>query len=353
MPPTLSVIVPTLGRETLIATVKSLIEAAGSENVEIVVVGKIGDPDIEAELVKLVSLFPGLKHLPASFESGDSSNKKNEGFEQSGADIVAFVDDDVKVAGDWLLEIVAAFDDSVVGMVSGPSLVPDELPLMARLAGATLASKAAGYVAGRYGGAGGIRRIKWSGIIGCNMAFRREALEKAGRFNTAFWPGEEMLAAFRVAKLGYQIVFQPAASLHHYPRSSFKGFVRQIYGYGATRIRLIRAGTSLEPTTLIPAGLIIGLLVLGVGSFLSRWCAYALGLGSVLYALADLIVAIIKSLETKKASNLLVFFLIPIMHLSYGVAEWVEVFRPGKDLSVASRRDHGPRTTDHQDTEDR
>jgi hypothetical protein len=30
---------------------------------------------------------------------------------------------------------------------------------------------------------------------------------------------------------------------------------------------------------------------------------------------------------------MLVFFMIPIMHVSYGVAQWVEIMRPGCDLS--------------------
>ncbi|MBI2438317.1 MAG: glycosyltransferase, partial [Lentisphaerae bacterium] len=196
------------------------------------------------------------------------------------------------------------------------------------------ASKAAGYVAERYlAGDPQPRAIRWSGLIGCNMAYRRGVLERLDGFDPAFWPGEEMIAAFRATRLGYKLIFLPGAILYHYPRVSFGRFCRQIYTYGATRIRLIRAGVDVEPTTIIPAVGLLGLGVLGISALFCRCSGYLLLAGLVLYAFADLFFTLAKYRETRRKVDLLIFFLIPIMHTCYGLAEWVELFRPGRDFS--------------------
>lgn len=338
MKPSLAVVIATLGRDTLLPTLRSLLACRGGEGLEIVVVGTIADPAMAVELRQLVSAHANLTHLALAFSSGDSSNKKNAGFREATADIVAFIDDDVIVAGDWPDRVLEAFADPAVGMVSGPSLVPDDVPLMARLAGGALSSVAAGYVASRYVNDGrGPRRIRWSGIIGCNMAFRRRVLEEAGGFDPRFWPGEEMVVSSAVEKGGHAIVFAPDAWLFHYPRSSLLGFVKQIYKYGATRIRLIRQGVGFEPTTLLPAIIVVVFVVLGAGACFSRGVAQVLAAGLVAYFAAALVATIALVARTRRGVDLLVFFMIPVMHMSYGVAQWVEILRPGRDLSESKR----------------
>jgi len=334
MKPSLSVVIATLGRLTLLPTLRSLLSCRGAASLEIVVVGTIADRAMAEALQELMAVHANLTHLPLSFPTGDSSNKKNVGFRETSADVVAFIDDDVIVAPDWPERILEAFTRPEVGMVSGPSLVPDDVPLMGRLAGGALSSPAAGYVASRYLNDGrGPRRIRWSGIIGCNMAFRREALDRVGGFDPKFWPGEEMIVSAIVERLGYEIVFAPDAWLYHYPRSSLFGFIRQIYKYGATRIRLIRAGTGLEPTTLLPAVMVLALGALAVAAYFDRRAAYALVAMSAAYLLANVVVTALLFLRTRHLADLLVFFLIPVMHISYGIAQWVECAFPGRDLS--------------------
>lgn len=335
----LSVVIATLGRATLIPTLKSLLSCPDVALLEIIVVGTIADPETAEALRQLVASTPRLKHIPLSFATGDSSNKKNAGFQDSSGDIVAFIDDDVIVARDWPRRILEGFDDLEVGMVSGPSLVPDDLPLMPRLAGGALSSLAAGYVASRYLRNGrGPRRIRWSGIIGCNMAFRREAIERVGGFDARFWPGEEMVVSWAVARLGYEIVFAPDAWLYHYPRASFLGFAVQIYKYGATRIRLIRQGVDLEPTTILPAILLLSLVVLGIGACFSWVAAYALAAVVASYFLGAVVVTAVLVARTRRAVDLLVFFMIPVMHSSYAIAQWVELLLPDRDLSEKTGR---------------
>ncbi|MBI2441488.1 MAG: glycosyltransferase [Lentisphaerae bacterium] len=334
--PELAVVIPTIGRPILIQTLQSLIGADDFERLEIIVVGQLADAGVLAAVKGLCAEHKNIRHLDVAFAQGDSSRKKNAGWQAAKSDLVAFIDDDVVVARDWPENIRSAFQQAAVGLASGPALVPDELPLMARLAGSALASKAAGYVAQRYlAGDARPREIRWSGLIGCNMAYRREVLERLGGFDPHFWPGEEMIAAFRATRLGHKLVFQPGAILYHYPRGSFTRFCRQIFTYGATRIRLMRAGVDFEPTTIIPAIGLLGLLALGIVALFSSWGGYLLLISAVHYAVADLFFTLAKYRATRRSVDLLIFFIIPIMHACYGLAEWVELLRPGRDFSEA------------------
>lgn len=337
----LSVVIPTLGRPILIRTLQSLVRVDGFDRLDVIVAGQIMDAPVRNAVQNLSAQYPNIRYLEVSFPRGDSSEKKNAGWRAAKCDLIAFIDDDVVVAQNWPEKIRAPFQRPNVGLVSGPGLVPDDIALMARLAGNTLASKAAGYVADRYlTGNPEPREIRWSGLIGCNMAYRRSVLECLGGFDPAFWPGEEMIAAFQATRLGHKLIFQSDAILYHYPRSSFRRFCRQIYGYGATRIRLIRAGVDVEPTTIIPAVGVLALVVLGIAAVFCRWAGLLLLVGLALYALADLWVTLAKYRETRRWPDLLIFFLIPIMHASYGLAEWVELVRPGKDLSEPPLANH-------------
>ncbi len=332
--PILSIVIPTMGRPILLQTLNSLSACHDFDRTEVLVCGKIKDEAVLAGVQEILAAHPNVRHYPVSFEVGDSSEKKNYGAREARAAIVAFLDDDVKVAPHWPRKMLEPFEDSETQVVSGPSLVPEDVNLFARVAGVAMSSPAAGYVMHRY------RKddahafpIKWSKIIGCNMAYRKTAFEAVGGFDPKFWPGEEMIAAHRVERSGRRILFQPEAWVFHYPRQSLWRFCKQIHGYGATRIRLLRSGVEFEATTLIPALWVASLIALIPLSFFLPLARWLLALDLALYALADLWFTAVAFMETRKLRDLLVFFLIPIVHLTYGLAGWIEFLRPGKDLS--------------------
>lgn len=337
--PRLSVVIPTLGRPILIQTLDSLLRCQNFSSIEVIVAGLIQEPTVAARVQALTTQHPNVRHLPVSFPVGDSSEKKNAGFRAAQADIVAFLDDDVVVAPDWPDRILSPFADPATAVVSGPSLVPPDVGLVARLAGLALASPAAGYVAWRYrADHPEAIPIKWSKIIGCNMAYRREALDGVGGFDPGFWPGEEMIASFRTEQGGHRLMFHPAAWVYHYPRQSIARFWKQIYGYGATRIRLFRGGVEIECSTMVPALWVASLVVLAAGGLLWRPLWWLLAIDVALYAAMSLAVTLMMVASTKQARDLLLFFVIPVMHLSYGIGSWVEFVRPNKDLSEPAVR---------------
>ncbi len=332
--PLISIVIPTVGRACLIQTLQSLASASLFDRVEVLVAGRIHAPEIDAEFQALRARHAQIRHLPVSFDKGDSSAKKNAGAQAARSGLVAFLDDDVIVPGGWIAAITAAFENQAVNLVTGPALPPDDISLAGRLAAQSLSSAASGYVARRYTLQDAPPfAAPWSTIIGCNMAWRRAALEKAGGFDVQFWPGEEMLAAFRAEQGGNRLYCVPAAWLWHMPRQTLAGFWRQIQGYGATRIRLIRAGVTVEYTTLIPAAWVLSLAVLIPAAFFSRAAAWVLLAETAVYSLLPLTAAARAFARHRRSADLLLALMIPMMHLSYGLAEWREFLQPGRDFS--------------------
>lgn len=332
--PRLSVVIPTLGRPILLQTLDSLLRTQGAADLDIVVAGAIPDANVRDGVRERAERHPQIRHLSISFPVGDSSEKKNAGWRVARADIVAFLDDDVVVAPDWPARMLGPFADEATAMVSGPSLVPPDVGLFARLAGLALSSPAAGYVAWRYrADRADAVAIKWSKIIGCNMAYRRTVLEDVGGFDPAFWPGEEMIASFRTQERGHRLMFEPGAYVYHYPRQSVRRFWKQIHGYGATRIRLFRAGVEVELSTMVPALWVASLVVLGLGGLVWPFLWRLLALDVLLYAVMAGVVTGLMVAATRQLRDVLLFFVIPVMHFSYGWGSWVEFLRPGKDLS--------------------
>jgi len=333
-PLALSVVIPTMGREILIRTLESLASAEGFEGIEVIVAGRIPNPGIAERLTEFCGRHDQVQHLDIQFETGDSSRKKNEGAAVAKAPLIAFLDDDVVVVQDWPKRIVEPFEDSAVGLASGPSLVPDDINRMGRLAGLALSSRAAGYVAERYRqNQARPYSIDWDRVIGCNAVYRREAFEQMGGFPANFYPGEEMMAAFRTEMAGWTLMFVPAAWVKHYPRQSLCRFGRQMWGYGATRIRLFRGGVSFNLLPLVPGIWVGGTLLLILLSFIFSWARGLLLLDLGLYAAMALAVTMETLFQTRKWADGCLWLMIPWMHLAYGIAEWVEIFRPGRDFS--------------------
>ncbi len=335
----LSVVIPTVGRAYLIKTISSLMKVKDAENIEVIVVGRIADESILKQLNELMLNHSNIRHIDVTFSTGDSSHKKNKGWQSASTELIAFLDDDVLLDELWAKEIITTFRTTDASLVSGPALLPEDTNMIGRLAAETLSSLAAGYVAWRYSaGKNDLpHSAKWSRLIGCNMAYKKEILEKIGGFDPFFWPGEEMLAAFKATKSGGVLIFNPQAKVYHYPRSTIYGFARQMYGYGATRIRLIRAGVEVEVSTLGPLLLIIGSLALLVSALFSKTAMIVLLWFWLIYLAGAIFVTLIKIFETKNIYNLAIFLMIIVMHLSYGTGELYELLFPNKDLSLKNK----------------
>lgn len=156
-------------------------------------------------------------------ENRGLSNARNAGLEAATGEIVAYIDDDAYPDPDWLTYLAAAFMGSPHAAVGGPNITPPEDgPIAACVANAP----------------GGpihvlVSDLEAEHIPGCNMAFRREALEAAGGFDPRFrTAGDDVDVCWRLQDTGETLGFVPAAVVWHHRRPSIRAYWKQQVGYG-------------------------------------------------------------------------------------------------------------------------
>jgi GT2 family glycosyltransferase len=207
------------------------------------------------ELFVVVDQNPGLQERLASLPDAvqlmstprqGNSEGRNVGIRSATSDVVAFVDDDAAVEPEWLERMMDAFeaDDELVG--AGGAVVPKFLDGRRWLPDELLWVVGCTY-AGHRTDAGPIRNP-----IGCNMAFRREALLQVGAFATEYGKQGDKLVICDETELCLRlegafgegrITFVPDARvLHNVPptRITWHGLYRRCLAEGLSKGRLRR-----------------------------------------------------------------------------------------------------------------
>ena len=178
-------------------------------------------PAIAAEFdVRLISIEP--RGLSAA---------RNVGLAAARGDIVAYLDDDAWPDPDWLRFLALAFRASDHAAIGGPNLPPsDEGPVATCVANSP----------------GGPTHVLLSDseaehIPGCNMAFRRHALECIGGFDPQFLTaGDDVDVCWRLQDAGESLGFHAAAVVWHRRRDSVRTYWQQQVGYGRAEALLER-----------------------------------------------------------------------------------------------------------------
>jgi glycosyltransferase involved in cell wall biosynthesis len=85
------------------------------------------------------------------------------------------------------------------------------------------------------------KRNLYPWILSGNSMYRRRAIEEAGLFDERLTACEDVDVAWRVFLLGYQLGYEPTATVVHYDLNSWHGFVAKGRKYGAAAASLAHA----------------------------------------------------------------------------------------------------------------
>lgn len=156
---------------------------------------------------------------------------RNVGWKAASGEIIAFIDDDAYPDPHWLKFLASTFLSTPFIGVGGPNLLPPgEDPVAQCVANAP----------------GGPVHVLVSDreaehIPGCNMAFRRAALEAVGGFDPRFRiAGDDVDICWSLLRYGGKIGFHPSATVWHHRRPSVRKYWRQQQGYGEAEAHLER-----------------------------------------------------------------------------------------------------------------
>jgi GT2 family glycosyltransferase len=159
------------------------------------------------------------------------SNARNLGLERASGEIVAYLDDDAYPEPDWLTHLALAFARTSHVGIGGPNIPPDGDGAVAECVSHSPGGPAHVLV----------DDVEAEHIPGCNMAFRRSALEAVGGFDPQFRiAGDDVDLCWRLQERGWTLGFSPAAVVWHHRRNSVRAYLRQQRNYGKAEALLER-----------------------------------------------------------------------------------------------------------------
>ncbi len=214
--PGISVVVCTYnGKRTIRDTLEGL-KKVEYPNFEVIVVID-GSTDGTEEVVREY----GFRMIKT--ENRGLSSARNTGMRAAKGEIVAYIDDDARPDPHWLTYLAATFLKSDFVGVGGPNLAPPtDGPI-------------ADCVANAPGGPIHVLLTDREAehIPGCNMSFRKWALEAIDGFDTRFRiAGDDVDVCWRLQQQGWKLGFSPAAVVWHHRRNSVKAYWKQQLNYG-------------------------------------------------------------------------------------------------------------------------
>ncbi len=193
-------------------------------NFEVIVIND-GSTDRTAEIVREFDV------RRIDVPCGGLGAARNRGLDAATGEIVAYIDDDAWPDSLWLKYLAATFLQTPHAGVGGPNLPPPGQGFVAECV-----AKAPG---------GPIHVLltdeEAEHIPGCNMAFRKAALQAIGGFDPQFRvAGDDVDVCWRIRERGWTLGYSPGATVWHRRRNSVRAYWRQQRSYGAAEALLER-----------------------------------------------------------------------------------------------------------------
>jgi len=228
---------------------------------------------------------------------------------------IAYTDADCTVDKDWLnilYDAIMITDKSVAG-VGGPRLIAETIDKKELVINAFLTT----FLASGGNPAFSKRNVKYvKSIANYNAMYKKTVISKF-RYDDNLIISDDNELNFRLRTAGYHFINVPDARVWHHETNSIMEFAVNMYHYGVNITNTVKKHKSFVtinvPITVIFILYLIFLLPLYL--LIGTWVFIPL----LLYIIFALAVFIEVSLKTKTIYSLLVFILLPVQHISYGL----------------------------------
>ncbi len=312
-----SIIIPTYNRkESLKETLLSLDKLDYPKEFYEVIVIDDGSTDKTSEVVEELKKRVGYCLTYFRQERKYISAAKNLGIKHSRGKVIISTDDDCLFEKQWLKNILKYFDDPEIGAIGGADRALTDDPFFMRCINYTLTS---------FAGTGGIRGTDGLSVgkyypRGFCMAMSKRVIEDVGLFIEGFAPGEEIELGYRMKKSGYKLLYAPDVFVWHKRRATLKGFLRQIFSRGYSRVELWRRHKELlEPAYTLPAVMIMGVVLL-LATF--PVLPASLGILKLTVGLYGVMLLLVGLFSVRHIKDIRASFVVPFLllgqHLAYG-----------------------------------
>ncbi len=201
--PAVSVVVCTYNRLALLKQCLAALRQQTHSDFEIIVVNGACSDGTKDYLATQSDLY--VINQP---ENLGLSAARNVGAQAARGEIVVFIDDDCAMDQGWLKKLLVPYADPGVAGVGGKVIGLPDHKVFFDHGGVNRF----GVVQTIHAGAG-----FHPYLMGCNMSFRRSALEAVGLFDEAFFLCyDETDLCIRIQHAGYRLVFNEEATIHHH-----------------------------------------------------------------------------------------------------------------------------------------
>jgi O-antigen biosynthesis protein len=214
--PKVSVIVCTFnGSRTLSQCLESLLRL-DYPNYEVIVIND-GSTDATSQITQTY----GFRLITT--ENRGLASARNTGLKASTGEIVAYIDDDAYADPHWLRYLASTFMNTRHVGVGGPNIAPPDDGLVAECVAHSPGNPV--HIL--------LSDSEAEHIPGCNMAFRKTALEAIGGFDPQFrLAGDDVDVCWRLQQKGWTLGYSAGAMVWHHRRNSIRAYWRQQHNYG-------------------------------------------------------------------------------------------------------------------------
>lgn len=214
--PSISIVICTYNRDRFIrAALESLIKQELNKAFYEVLVIDNRSTDQTARIVQeVIAQNPDTVIRYFYEENKGLSHARNRGYREAGSEIITYIDDDAEATPEFAASLLQFFEHHPEAVGAGGKVLPkypdgEEPVWMSHYLYGFVAGQDHGDQLRKYD-----RQMKYP--AGCNMSYRKAALEKAGGFNTDLqFRSDDKAINFRVRQFSQDIWYVPAAVVYH------------------------------------------------------------------------------------------------------------------------------------------